>query len=259
MHLETLKLDRDDAVLTVTIDRPAALNALNAQVWTDLETVLAATRDDAAVRALVLRGAGERAFVAGSDIKEMLGMTAEQAMRRSWQGMHLYDAMRHHPKPILAAINGYALGGGMLLAMAWDVRIAADTATFGYPEIRLGLFPGTGGTVLLERLLPAAARAICLTGEHFTAERAFQLGLVHRLAPAAELMADAMATARLMAGYSPVAVAELKRALNAAQERDWDSARAEEVAAYGRTFASEDKDEGVRAFIEKRRASFVGR
>ena len=105
----------------------------------------------------------------------------------------------------------------------------------------------------------AAARAICLTGEHFTAERAFQLGLVHRLAPAAELMADAMATARLMAGYSPVAVAELKRALNAAQERDWDSARAEEVAAYGRTFASEDKDEGVRAFIEKRRASFVGR
>lgn len=259
MHLETLKLDRDDAVLTVTIDRPAALNALNARVWADLETVLAATRDDAGVRALVLRGAGERAFVAGSDIKEMLGMTAEQAMRRSWQGMRLYDAMRHHPKPILAAINGYALGGGMLLAMACDVRIAADTATFGYPEIRLGLFPGTGGTVLLERLLPAAARAICLTGEHFSAERAFQLGLVHRLAPAAELMVDAMATARLMAGYSPIAVAELKRALNAAQERDWDAARAEEVAAYGRTFASEDKDEGVRAFIEKRRASFVGR
>lgn len=259
MRYESLRPMQDGDVLLVEIDRPEALNALNDTVWQELTRLLEASAGDDAVRAIVLTGAGERAFVAGADVKEMQGMGGGRAMQRSWRGMRVYDRMRHHPKPILAAVNGYALGGGMLLALAADIRIAADSATFGYPEIRLGLFPGTGGTVLLARQLPAAARAICLTGEHFSAERAYQLGLLHRVVPAAELRAAALETARRVAGYSPLVLAELKGVLNAAMERDWTTARSEEVAAYGRVFDSADKEEGVTAFVEKRPPRFTGR
>jgi len=260
MTFATLKLRREDAVLVVAIDRPDALNALNATVWDELDAVLEESAADASVNVLVLTGGGDKAFVAGSDVKEMAGMGREEAMARSWRGMRLYDRMRNHPQPIVAAINGYALGGGMLLALACDVRIAADSATLGYPEIRLALLPGTGGTVLLDRMVgPALARAICLTGEHFSAERAREMGLVWRVVPKAELMAEAMAVARRMAGYSPLALRELKGALNASQERDWTTARAAEVARYGACFASFDKEEGVRAFVEKRPPRFEGR
>ena len=209
---------------------------------------------------VVVKGAGGRAFVAGADIKEFNAMTAAEAEAKSWQGMRLYDLMRRLPKPVVASIDGYALGGGMLLAMACDVRVAAETAIFGYPEIRLGIFPGTGGTVLLDRLIgPAAARSICLLGERFPAERAYQLGLVNRLVPASELATATDEVAATLAGYSPVAVRELKAVLNASLERDFEAARVVEVAAYGRCFASDDRKEGVRAFIEKRTPSFAGR
>lgn len=257
---ETLLIADADRVRTVTINRPKALNALNRKVFEELAEVFERAAADVDVRVVVIKGAGGRAFVAGADIKEFNAMTPAEAEARSWQGMRLYDQMRRLPKPVVASIDGYALGGGMLLAMACDVRVAAETATFGYPEIRLGIFPGTGGTVLLDRLIgPAAARGICLLGDRFSAERAYQLGLVSRLAPADELATVTDDVAAVLAGYSPVAIRELKSVLNASLERDFEAARVAEVAAYGRCFASDDRKEGVRAFIEKRTPTFVGR
>lgn len=259
MEFETLLLSDQDAVATITVNRPDALNALNAQMFTDLKAAFAHLAERPEIRAIVVRGSGERAFVAGADIKEMADMAAAAAEQRSWNGMHLYDQIRHQPQPVIASVNGYALGGGMLLAMACDVRVAADSATFGYPEIKLGIFPGTGGTVLIDRLIgPGTARAICLTGEHFSAERAFQLGIVTHLVPAAELGAETDRLSALLASYSPVALRELKNALNASMERDFEAARAAEIAAYGRNFASQDRLEGTRAFVEKRTPNFTG-
>ena len=261
MTYETLLVATEAPVRTITINRPESLNALSAAVFRELGEAL----DDAAaafpeVRVIVLKGAGEKAFVAGADIKEMPEMTPAQAEARSWNGMRLYDKMRRQPQPLVASIQGYALGGGMLVALACDVRVASTRATLGYPEIRLGVIPGTGGTVLLDRLVgPAQARAICLLGEHIPAERAYQLGLLNYLVAPEALEAETARVVAILAGYSPVALAELKCALNASLERDFESARAEEIAAYGRVFASEDRKEGTRAFVEKRPPVFKGR
>ena len=260
MDCETLLFETDGPIATVTINRPEALNALNLQVFTELHALLGRIGDDAAIRVVVLKGAGEKAFVAGADIREMAGMTRQQAEARSWNGMRLYDRMRRLPQPIIASVHGYALGGGMLIALACDIRIASTAASFGYPEIRLGIFPGTGGTVLIDRLLgPAAARAICILGERLSAERAFQLGIVNRLIEPGALAAATAEAAATVAGYSPVALRELKRALNASLELDFAGAREVEIEAYGAAFDSEDRIEGMRAFLEKRAPRFVGR
>lgn len=260
MNYETLLYGVEGRVGTITVNRPDALNALNTTVFAELSDLLSEVAVDPAVRVVVLRGAGEKAFVAGADIKEMTGMTRKQAEARSWTGMRLYDQMRRMPQPLVASIQGYALGGGMLIAMACDIRIASTAAIFGYPEIRLGIFPGTGGTILIDRLIgPAAARAICLLGDHFPAERAYQLGLVNRLVEPDDLLAETDAVAATLAGYSPVAMRELKNALNASLELDFSAAREIEIEAYGRAFESEDRVEGTTAFVEKRRPDFKGR
>lgn len=260
MAYETLLVADDGPVRTVTINRPKVLNALDSAVFAEMDDVLRRTESDAAIRVVVLKGAGEKSFVAGSDIKEFAQLTPEGAEVRSWKGMQLYDRMRRLPQPLIASIHGYALGGGMLIALACDLRVASTRAEFGYPEIRLGIFPGTGGTVLFDRLIGHAnARALCLTGERFSAERAFQLGIVTHLVPHEELAAKTSELARLLAGYSPIAVRNLKRALNASLERDFEAARAEELKAYRACFESEDMREGVAAFIEKRSPAFKGR
>jgi enoyl-CoA hydratase len=261
MPYETLLIETEGPVRTVTIDRPESLNALSTTVFRELGEALDAAADEVPeVRVIVLKGAGEKAFVAGADVKEMTEMSQAQAEARTWNGMRLYDKMRRQPQPLVASIQGYALGGGMLIAMACDIRVASTRATFGYPEIRLGIIPGTGGTILLDRLIgPAQARAICLLGEHFPAARAYELGLVNKLVAPEELAAETARVAATLAGYSPVALRELKHALNASIERDFESARAEEIAAYGRVFASEDRKEGTRAFVEKRKPVFKGR
>ena len=260
MAYETLLFDTDGPVATITINRPQALNALSTQVFTEMGALLEQIAQDTAIRVVVLRGAGEKSFVAGADISEMAGMTRAQAEARSWNGMRLYDRMRRLPQPIIASIQGYALGGGMLIALACDIRVASTRASFGYPEIKLGIFPGTGGTVLIDRLLgAAAARAICILGERLSAERAFQLGIVTRLVEPGELGAATAAAAQTIAGYSPLALRELKRALNASLELDFASAREVEIEAYGAAFDSQDRQEGMRAFLEKRAPKFTGK
>ncbi len=260
MTYETLLVETDGPVRTITIDRPEVLNALSAEVLAELEAVVDETATAAEVRVVVLKGAGERSFVAGADLKEMAGLSPDQAETRTRDGMRLYDKLRQLPQPLVASIQGYALGGGLLLALACDIRVASTRASFGYPEIKRGIFPGMGGTVLIDRLLGAAtARAICLLGEPFSAERAYQLGIVNRLVEPEELAAATAEVAATLAGYSPVALRELKRALNASLERDFEAARAEENAAYLRCFTSEDRKEGVAAFVEKRQPVFQGR
>lgn len=260
MNWETLLYEPKGRVGTITINRPEHLNALNTTVFAEMSALLTEIAADPEIRVIVLKGAGEKSFVAGADIKEMVDMSREQAESRSWTGMRLYDQMRRMPQPLVASIQGYALGGGMLIAMACDVRVASTAATFGYPEIKLGIFPGTGGTVLIDRLIgPATARAICLLGDRFPAERAYQLGLVNRLAEPAELETETAAVVDTLAGYSPVAIRELKNALNASLELDFASAREREIEAYGRAFDSEDRKEGTRAFVEKRPPDFTGR
>jgi enoyl-CoA hydratase len=259
MGFATILFETDGPVATVTVNRPEALNALNSTVFAELYELLDRIAQDAEIRVVVLKGGGEKAFVAGADIREMAGMSRAQAEVRSWNGMRLYDRMRRLPQPIIASIQGYALGGGMLIALACDVRIASTAASFGYPEIKLGIFPGTGGTVLIDRLLGAAAsRAICILGERLSAERAYQLGIVSKLVAPGELAAATQDAAATVAGYSPLALRELKRALNASLELDFASAREIEIEAYGAAFDSHDRREGMNAFLEKRPPRFTG-
>jgi enoyl-CoA hydratase len=260
MGFDTILFKNDGPIGTITINRPDALNALNSMVFAELYELFDRIAQDRTIRVVVLQGAGEKSFVAGADIREMAGMSRTQAEARSWNGMRLYDRMRRLPQPIIASIQGYALGGGMLIALACDVRIASTNASFGYPEIKLGIFPGTGGTVLLDRLLGAAAsRAICILGERLTAERAWQLGIVTKLVAPGELAAATQDAAATIAGYSPVALRELKRALNASLELDFASAREIEIEAYGAAFDSQDRQEGMNAFLEKRPPRFIGK
>ncbi len=260
MRYETLLVETEGAIRTVTINRPEVLNALSETVMGELHEVMDETAQAEAVRVVVLKGAGEKSFVAGADLKQMTETSRTETETRSWNGMRLYDKMRRLPQPLVASIQGYALGGGMLIAVACDIRVASTRATFGYPEIKRGLFPGTGGTVLVDRLLgAAAARAICLLGETLSAERAYQLGIVNRLVEPEELAAATADVASTLASYSPVALREVKHVLNASLERDFEAARAEEIAAFGRCYASEDRREGVAAFVEKRAPVFRGR
>ncbi len=260
MQLETVKLTRDGAIATAMIDRPEVLNALNSQVYLDLIAVVDELEADREARVLVITGGGDRAFVAGADIKEMSAMGGDGPGDRNQLGRDAFDRLRASRLPVIASIDGYALGGGMLLAMNCDIRIAARSATFGYPEIRLGIIPGTGGSVLIDRLIgPGAARAVCLLGEHFSADEAARIGIINKVVAKADLVGETHRLASLLASYSPLAVAEMKRVLNASMEGDFHHAREVEVSAQAACFASADRQEGMRAFIEKRPAVFRGK
>jgi enoyl-CoA hydratase len=256
---ELLQVERDGAVAIVTIERPEKRNALSAQVRTELIAVLDALRNDDAVRVLVITGAGDKAFVAGADIGEFAQRTPLE-QRGAMTGRRVFDEVAAYPKPVLAMINGLALGGGCELALACDVRLAADTAKLGQPEINLGIIPGGGGTQRLPRVVGTGqAMRLILSGEIIGAAEALRIGLVDVVHPAAELRERTLEFARGMAGKSPVALRMAKSAVRAAAEMPLAAGLQYETEAFITCFGSDDKREGVAAFLEKRPAAFTGR
>ena len=242
----------------VTVNRPDKRNALNDQVRTDIKAAIRRAAADAAVRAVILTGAGDKAFIAGADIAEFEGKTPVQ----QWRDMSndpVYDVPEECPKPVIAAVNGFCLGGGMELAFACDIRIASGNAKFGQPEVNLGIIPGGGGTQRLPRAIGAAAALrLILTGEMIEAAEAHRLGIVSEVCAAAELMPRALALAELIASKSPVAVASAKQATRAALSLPLDEGLRMERSLFAMCFASQDKIEGVKAFLEKRTPEFPG-
>jgi len=250
----------EGAVRTLTIHRPERLNALDSGTIHALHAAFEAAVADAAVRVVVLTGSGPKAFVAGADIAEMSALTAVEARDFSLRGQRMMRFVEKMPKPVIAMVNGFALGGGLELAMSCHLRIAADTAKVGQPEINLGLVPGFGGSQRLLRLAGRAATLeLCLTGAPIPAERALQLGIVNRVVPAAELQAETMKLAAQLASSAPLALRGLLDCVNVGGECGIEEGLEYESAQFGLVFSSEDKREGTSAFLEKRKPTFTGR
>jgi len=259
MSYETLLIDRQDAVAEVTINRPDKLNALDATVIMELGRAVDELARQGA-HAVVLTGAGEKAFVAGADIAAMSRMTAAEAKAFADAGHRLGFAIESAPFVAIAAVNGFALGGGCELALACDFIYASDRARFGQPEVNLGLIPGFGGTQRLARRVGLGrARELVFTGRQVTAEQALAIGLVNEVVPAGELRERARAVAREIAGKPPLAVAAAKRVMARGYDVGLDAACELEATAFATLFATEDMREGTAAFLTKRKAEFKGR
>lgn len=257
---ETLLCEIKDQIATVTLNRPQVLNALNAQVFTDLENVFSQLAKYPGVRVILLTGAGEKAFAAGADIKELVETTRIAGQSLSRRGHRIFRQIETCGKPVIALINGFALGGGCELALACTLRIAADSAKLGQPEARLGLIPGYGGTQRLPRLIgQSAALKLLLTGERIDAAEALRLGLVDEVVPLAELYLRGQQLASSILAMAPLAVAGCLEAVYKGADRDLDSALRIESRIFGRLSATEDKAEGIRAFLEKRPPTWTGR
>ena len=256
---EFVKVETMDRLAIVTINRPEALNALNSRVLQELTMAfehLAGAHD---VGAIILTGAGDKAFVAGADIKEMVSKSGLEMERFSEAGRRLGDLMGSCNKPILAAINGYALGGGCELALACDIRLASDRAKIGQAEINIGIIPGFGGSQRLPRLVGAGwAAEMLFTGDAIDAATAERIGLVNRVVPHENLLEEAKALAQRILSKSPVAVGLAKACLRAAQEMSLSAGLSYETAAFGVVGATQDKVEGMTAFIEKRKPVWKG-
>ena len=259
MQYETLLVDVADRVATITINRPDKRNALNGQVRGEIIAALDALRGNDDARVIVVTGAGDKAFVAGADIGEFAERTPLQ-QRAVMAERRVFDELANSPKPTIAMINGFCLGGGCELAMACDIRFAAESARFGQPEIKLGIIPGGGGTQRLPRLVGSGtALRMILTGELIDAAEALRIGLVDTVVADADLRARTMEIARAMAAHSPVAMQLAKAGVRAAMEMPLDAGLAFERELFITAFASEDKTEGVAAFLGKRAADFKGR
>ncbi len=250
----------DAAIATVTLNRPKVLNALNYQMFSDLEAVFARLKAEAAVRVILLTGAGEKAFAAGADISEFVGQDAAAGERLALRGQGIMRAMETSGKPVIACVNGFALGGGCELAMACTLRIASETARLGQPEVKLGLLPGYGGTQRLPRLVgPSAALRLLLTAEVIGAVEALRIGLVDEVVAASELMERGLAVARKIVAQAPLAVAACIEAVNEGGGMELEEALAMEAGAFGKLFATEDQREGIDAFLNKRAPVWKGR
>ncbi|HEX7313124.1 MAG TPA: enoyl-CoA hydratase-related protein [Pyrinomonadaceae bacterium] len=256
---ETLLVERRGRVAVITINRPQKLNALNIQTRAEGAAALEELREDESVRVVVITGAGEKAFVAGADIGEFEGRTAV-SQRDVMTARSLFTAVDTFPKPVIAMINGFCLGGGCELALSCDIRVASETARFGQPEINLGIIPGGGGTQRLTRLVgEGKAMELILTGDMIDAQHAYNLGLVNLVVPAADLEAKTMELANRIAEKSPIALRMAKEAVKTAARANLDEGLRREIDLFALTFSSEDKDEGVRAFLEKRKPDFKGK
>jgi enoyl-CoA hydratase len=259
MALENVLVEKRGRIAIVTINRPDKLNALNIATRNDILDAFEELERDDEVRVVVITGAGEKAFIAGADINEFAGMTAVK-QRAVMRGRRAFDIVEEFRKPVIAMINGFALGGGCELAMACDIRIASSKAKLGQPEIKLGIIPGGGGTQRMTRLIgEGKAMELILTGDMISAEEAARLGLVNYVVSPEALEARTMELANKIAEMSPVAVAMAKQAVKNAARLDLRAGLDAEVDLFALCFSSEDKEEGVRAFIEKRKPDFKGR
>jgi enoyl-CoA hydratase len=263
MTYDTLIVDRDQtaaAVAVVTVNRPDKLNALNAATVAELDRAMATLQADETVRAVVLTGAGPKAFVAGADINELAVLSPTAGKEHAAAGQRVFDRIETLGKPVIAAINGFALGGGCELALACTLRIAADTARLGQPEVNLGIMPGYGGSQRLPRLVGrGVALEILLGGEMIPAARAYEIGLVNRVVPAADLMTEALTWGRALAGRAPIAVRYILEAVQRGSEMPLAEAQHLEATLFGLIASTADMREGTRAFLEKRRAAWKGR
>ena len=247
-------LEKKGNVAIATIDRPKALNALNSEVLNDLNTLVDTANADPEIRVLILTGSGEKAFVAGADIGEMSSLSKAEGEAFGKKGNDVFRKLETLPIPTIAAVNGYALGGGCELSMACDIRIASDTAVFGQPETGLGITPGFGGTQRLARLIgPGMAKQLVYSARNIKADEALLIGLVNAVYPAEELMPAAEKLAETIARNAPIAVRACKKAINEGLEQPMDEAIVLEEKLFGSCFETEDQKEGMGAFLEKRK------
>jgi enoyl-CoA hydratase/carnithine racemase len=255
-----LLYEQRGATAYVTINRPTVLNALDTPTWAELKAVFEHIRDDAQVRGAILTGAGDRAFIAGADIGELANATSVKAEQSSRLGQSVLNLIENLGKPVVAAVNGFALGGGCETAMACTIRIAADVAKFGQPEVKLGLLPGGGATQRLPRLVgKSRALQLILTGEAIDAHEAWRIGLVNEVVPAAELMSRAEAVLARILANAPIAVSYSIEAVNKGLDGGQAEGLALEASFFGLCASTEDKQEGTSAFLAKRAPSFRGR
>lgn len=261
MSFETIKFENQSGVWTLTINRPESLNALNTKVLSELSQALEdlSQRNLQDAKVLIVTGSGEKAFVAGADIKEINQLGLDSARKFAEKGQAIFRKLENLQIPVIAAVNGFALGGGLELALSCDFIYASENAKFGLPEVTLGLIPGFGGTVRLARALnlPKAKEWI-FTGNMVGASEALQMGLVNKVVPQPELMPTVQKLAQTIASRGPVAVGAAKKSVMTAYDHDIDSAMAVEAAEFAQLFATQDMKEGTLAFMEKRKAQFQG-
>jgi enoyl-CoA hydratase len=260
VNYETLLCEVKDQIAKVTLNRPQVMNALNSTVFNELERLFMALMDDVDVRVILVTGAGEKAFAAGADINELVRLDIATGEAKSGRGQEVFRIIETCGKPVIACINGYALGGGCELALACTIRLASDTARLGQPEVKLGLIPGYGGTQRLPRLVgQSMALKLLLTGEMVNAVEALRIGLVDEMVPAERLMERAEALARAIVGMAPLAVAGCMEAVRWGGELNLVAGTDVEAEIFGRLCGTEDKAEGTRAFLEKRTPIWTGR
>ncbi len=250
---------REGAIVTITLNRPDKLNALNAQLLTELFAVLSELRKDSSCLCAVITGSGEKAFAAGADIEAMSQMTAAEALKFGELGQSVNHLIEALPFPVIAAVNGFALGGGCEVALACDFIYASERAKFGQPEVNLGIIPGFGGTQRLARRVGTAlARELCYTGDIIDASEALRTGLANKVFPAAELLQKAQETAKKIASKGPIAVRACKRVILKGEDVNLTTATELETQSFGAIFGSHDQREGMTAFVAKRPAVFTG-
>ncbi|WP_461208538.1 short-chain-enoyl-CoA hydratase [Desulfocurvus sp. DL9XJH121] len=257
---QNLLYECTDGIATVTINRPKALNALNADLLGELDSLLDEIAADAGVQVVIITGAGDKAFVAGADIAYMQEMQAIEGRNWGMVGQAVFNKIENLPQPVIAAINGFALGGGCELAMACDIRLASEKAKFGQPEVTLGITPGFGGTQRLPRLVgKGRAKELLYTGDMIKADRAAEIGLVNAVAAPEALMDAAVEMAKKIMSRAPVAVRMCKAAVNRGMDVDLSTGVSYEAEVFGLCFATADQKEGMGAFVEKRAAAFSGK
>ncbi len=260
LQLENVLYEKRDGIAYVTLNRPKVLNALNKATWQDLRAAFEDARDDAAVRGIILTGAGDKAFIAGADISELATVSAVQAEESSRYGQEVLNLVENLGKPVIAAVNGFALGGGCETAMACTIRVASENARFGQPEVALGLIPGGGGTQRLPRLVgKGRAMQLILSGEIISAQEAYRIGLVNEVVPAAELITRSEAILKKIFSNAPLAVKFSLEAVNKGMETSQSEGLALEASFFGLCAGTEDKSEGTQAFLQKRAPQFRGR